>query len=71
MISQEIRELSVEPRSISDFNRKLATWKFLYKRDQPIRKLVPVSKQVPSEEGKLENNRPKLWAEDVHRFQEF
>lgn len=32
---------------------------------------MPVSKDVPIEEGKLKDNRTKLWTKNVHRFEEF
>jgi hypothetical protein len=67
---EQIRELGVQPRPISDFNRELAIGELLQEGDEPVRELMPISKYVSSKERKLENNRPELRAKNIHHFHE-
>ena len=71
MIPQEVRELRVQPRSFANFNSILVvSWQFLQEWNEPIGERVPIWKYASAEKRILKDDRPKLFTQNIHDFQE-
>jgi hypothetical protein len=71
VISQQVRKFRVQPVPIAHLNGKLLRVGQLSEEgNEPIQKLMSVTKNTPIEKRKLKHNGTKLWPEDTHGIQE-